>query len=122
MSDLERITARRKELQAELADLEVAERVIRSLIATARPKITLRVGRSFKRIEGIPAHQSSVLAILDEHGGTMERAALLEAINARRNDPMAETTYASILSRMGSAELITRADGKVSRVQREMPM
>ena len=113
MTELDRIAEHRRKLQAELAELDIAERVIRRISGNVPVR---KPGGRKPSPDGIPAQHASVLAILDANGGSMVRSALLEAINAQRETPMGEGTYAALLSKMGA--LVTRADGRVGRAAR----
>ena len=121
MTDLDMIADERNRLQARLAELDIAERVILSLHG-GNPQ-EARPPRGRKRDpNGMPKQYAYIIAILAQHGDSMPRSDLLHAVNAGRTKPMPEGTYAALLSKMATADLIVRADGHVSRIRRDQPV
>ncbi|WP_213980155.1 hypothetical protein [Sphingomonas sp. dw_22] len=118
IDDLDKAVARQAEidatlpaLQKERDDLEITIRMIRKLrgvevpeaLAVSAPK------RGRKRsVDGIPGQHAKVLRLLRDNGGSMERNALKEAVNLERDEPLSDGSYASLISKMASAERVRR--------------
>lgn len=113
MTDLDRIAEERRRLKDRLAELDIAERVLLSFQGGRTPR-----GRKPDQ-SGLPAQYASVVAILNDNGGTMLRTDLLAAINDGRSQAMPETTHSALLSKMATAGLIVRTDGHVSIVRKD---
>lgn len=126
MEPLEVITARRKaiakiraDLDIEDNELEVAERVWRRLAVPNTPVIDPRPRFKWPNRDGQLVNgsrqQTEALALLPEDGAKITREDFCSAINAKRQEPLTENAYITLLSRMRTAGLIETKLGFVRR-------
>jgi len=128
MSDLKKILARREEiaasrkaLEAEDAELAVAERVLRKLSgdfsgAFVRSRTRIRI----RTKDSIPLNYRNVLDGIRKDGGTeAERSDVLDYVNSQRSEPLAEPSFAARISKMVRDGYITREGSKLCIAEKQ---
>ena len=126
MSDLKRILARRIEiaetrraLDAEDAELAVAERVLRKL-SGEQPAVAPRIRIRSRSPDGIPTNYKNVLNGIRSQGGTeAERSQVLEYVNQRREVELSDASFAARISKMVRDGYITREGSKLCIVEKQ---